>query len=59
MHDLQTVNGEHIEVVDELIKYLGSLKSTDGNYNNAIITRIRMAKKRMLDLIYRSGETEE
>ena len=40
---------DYVEVV-EYFKYIGSLKSADGNCNNAMTTRIGMAKKRMLDM---------
>ena len=45
-----TVDDEHIEVV-ELFKYLCPLKSADGNCSKDTISRIGMAKKRMLDLV--------
>ena len=32
-------------------KYIGSLKSADGNCNNDITSRIGMAKKIMLDMV--------
>ena len=41
---------DYVEVVEHF-KYIGSLKSADGNCNNAITTRIGMAKKRMLDIV--------
>ena len=34
-----------------IFKYLGSLKSSDGNCNKDTRSRIGMAKKRMLDLV--------
>ena len=40
-------------------KFLGLLKSGDGNCIKDNSSRIGMTKKRMLDLAYRSGETEE
>ena len=45
-----TVEHERIEVVEHF-KYIGSLKSADGNCNNGTRSRIGMTKKRMLDLI--------
>ena len=46
-----TVDGEQIEVVD-LFKYLGSLKSVDGNNcNNDTSSRIGMTKKIILDQV--------
>ncbi len=39
-----------LEVVEHF-KYIGSLKSADGNCNNDIKSRIGMTKKRMLDPI--------
>ena len=44
-----TVDGEHNEVV-EYFKYIGSLKSTDGNCSKEIRSRIGIAKKIKLDL---------
>ena len=44
------MDDEDIEVVEHL-KYLGSLKSADGNCNKDTRSRIGMAKKRMLDLV--------
>ena len=53
MDEVQIEVGEHF-------KYLGTLKSADGNCNNDIKSLIGMTKKRMLDMVgYRSGETEE
>ena len=43
------MDDEHIYVVD-LLKCLGSLKLADRNCNNDFRSRIRMAKKRMLNL---------
>ena len=43
------MDDEQIEV-DEHFKYLGSLKSADGNCYSDIKSRIGMATKRMLDL---------
>ena len=40
----------HIAVVEH-VKYLGSLKSADGNCNSDIKSRIGMAKKLMLDMV--------
>ena len=45
-----SVDDEEIEVVEHF-KYLGSLKSADGNCNKDTRSRIGMAKKRMLDLV--------
>ena len=45
-----SVDDEEIEVVEHF-KYLGSLKSFDGNCNKDTRSRIGMAKKRMLDLV--------
>ena len=43
---------EHVQIeVVEHFKYLGSLKSANGNCNNDIKSRIGMAKKRMLDMV--------
>ena len=39
-----------IEVVEHF-KYVGPLKSDDGNCSNDIKSRIGMAKKRMLDMV--------
>ena len=44
------MDDEEIEVVEHF-KYLGSLKSADGNCNKDTRSRIGMAKKRMLDLV--------
>ena len=44
------MNDQQIVVV-ELLKYLGSLKSADGNCTNDIRSRTKMVKKRMLDLV--------
>ena len=44
------VDDEQIEVVEHF-KYLGSLKSADGNCSKHARSRIGMAKKRMLDLV--------
>ncbi len=45
-----TVDDVPIDVVEHF-KYLGTLKSADGNCNNVIKSRIGMAKKIMLDLV--------
>ena len=45
-----SVDDEEIEVVEHF-KYIGSLKSADGNCSKDTISRIGMAKKRMLDLV--------
>ena len=45
-----TKDDAHTEVVDHF-KYLGSLKSADGNCNNDIKSRVGMAKKIMLDMV--------
>ena len=45
-----TVDDEPFEVVEHF-KYLGSLKSADGNGSKDTISRIVMTKKRMLDLV--------
>ena len=45
-----TVDDEQIEVVEHF-KYIGSLKSADGNCSKDTRSRIGMAKKRMLDLV--------
>ena len=45
-----SVDDEEIEVAEHF-KYLGSLKSADGNCNKDTRSRIGMAKKRMLDLV--------
>ena len=45
-----SVDDEEIEVVEHF-KYLGSLKSADGNCSKDTRSRIGMAKKRMLDLV--------
>ncbi len=45
-----TVDDEHIKVVEH-IKYLGSLKSADGNCSKDTISRLGMTKKIMLDLV--------
>ena len=45
-----TVDNELIEVV-EYFKYLGSLKSADGNCSKDTRSRIGIAKTRMLDLV--------
>ena len=44
------MDNEQIEVVEHF-KYLGSLKSADGNCSKDTRSRIGMAKKRMLDLV--------
>ena len=44
------MDDEEIEVVEHF-KYLGSLKSADGNCSKDTRSRIGMAKKRMLDLV--------
>ena len=44
------VDDEHIEVVEHF-KYLGSLKSADGNWSRDTRSRIGMAKKIRLDLV--------
>ena len=44
------VDNEPIEVVEHF-KYLGSLKSADGNCSKDTRSRIGMAKKRKLDLV--------
>ena len=41
--------GEYM--VTNKFKYLGSLKSADGNCSKDTMSRIGMAKKRMLDLV--------
>ena len=45
-----SVDDEEIEVVEHF-KYIGSVKSADGNCNKDTRSRIGMAKKRMLDLV--------
>ena len=45
-----TKDDAHTEVVDHF-KYLGSLKSADGNCNNDMTSRIGMAKKRMINMV--------
>ena len=45
-----SVDDDEIEVVEHF-KYLGSLKSADGNCNKDTRSRIGMAKKRMLDRV--------
>ena len=45
-----TVDDVQIEVVEHF-KYLGTLKSADGNCNNDIKSRIGIAKKTMLDMV--------
>ena len=50
MQEFQWMHDEEIEVVEHF-KYLGSLKSADGNCNKDTGSRIGMAKKRMLDLV--------
>ena len=45
-----TVDDEHIGAVEHF-KYLGSLKSGDGNCSKDARSRIGMVKKRMLDLV--------
>ena len=45
-----TVDNEPIEVVEHF-KYIGSLKSADGNCSKDTRSRIGIAKKRMLDLV--------
>ena len=44
---MPTVDDVQIEMVEHF-KYIGSLKSVDGNCNKS---RIEMAKKRMLDMV--------
>ena len=46
----ELVDNEQIEVVEHF-KYIDSLKSADGNFNKDTLSRIGMAKKRMLDLV--------
>ncbi len=50
------VDDEQMDVVEHF-KYLGSLKSADGNCSKDTRSQIGMTKKIMLDLVYRSGET--
>ena len=40
-----------VTVDDEHFKYIGSLKSADGNCSKDTISRIGIAKKRMLDIV--------
>ena len=44
------MDDDQIEVVEHF-KYLGSLKSADGNCSKDTRSRIGMAKKRMIDLV--------
>ena len=53
-----TVDDKQMEVVEHF-KYIGSLKSADVNCTKDTRSQMGMAKKIMLDLAYRSGETEE
>ena len=44
-----------LRLFHEDFKYIGSMKSADGNCNNDMKSRIGMGKKRMLDTPYGSG----
>ena len=50
MQYIVIVDDEQIEVVEHF-KYLGSLKSADGNCSKGTRSRIGMAKKIMLDIV--------
>ena len=51
MHELQSVDDEHMGGWTFQIVYVGSLKSADGNCSKDTRSRSGMAKKRMLDLV--------
>ena len=48
-YDPILINGDTLEFVDDM-KYLGSIKESDGSCSKDVKTRIAMAKRKMIDL---------